>query len=235
MMIADVNVPDTDFSPEVVEAHSRFLAESGESPRRAVEVGVERLNLPLGLADEFRLYASVEAFRANPYDDEAARQVAFALDDAGRTREAAEMLEQMELVGRSSELWYEHPLFLAGWMLADDGQHDAALDAYHRLMKMLHIQPKAALLAHVGSVFHEVERFDDAIACYERAARNWQDDRIPEWMRSDLLAVQAIRDFQIPFIDDAIAAAREGKPFTLVRSEDGLRNRMGDVALHLRG
>lgn len=233
MMIADVYVPETDFSPQVVAAYTGYLAKTGETPRRAAEVGIDRVDLPLGLANEFRLYAAIEAFRANPYDDEAARTVAFALDEAGRTSDAAEMLERMELVGRSSEMWYEHPLFLAGWLLADDGQYDPALDAYHRLMKMLHIQPKAALLAHVGSVFHEVGRFDDAIACYQRAIRNWQDDRIPEWMRSDLLAVQAIREFQLPFIEEAIEAAQQHDPFPLVRAEDGLRNRMSDVELRL--
>jgi len=120
-----------------------------------------RCNQSARLDDAIALYRRAIALR--PHFPE-------ALNDLGVALWTTHQEGAIEAVRHATSLWphYADALNNLGVMSAAGGDGDAAMEAWHRAIR---VRPRfAAAWTNLGAAFQDAARIDDAIACYRHAA-----------------------------------------------------------------
>jgi tetratricopeptide (TPR) repeat protein len=117
------------------------------------------------------LYAAVKSFGEVPANGLAALDIAAALADLEDADGAKLVLESLDASGGLGlyPVWYEDPTFHLGWYMADCKRYDEAIDAYRKSLSKPYVDGKWAVWSHLGSVCHELRRFEEAKQCYQDA------------------------------------------------------------------
>jgi tetratricopeptide (TPR) repeat protein len=144
-----------------------------------------------------QLVAALFCFRETPEDGLYALQIAHEFVELGRVDDALTVLDSLSEAGGLNLYPCEDPSMEAGYLLADAGRHEEAIQRYRRFVQRPDVdaREKSEAWVSIGASQHEVGRFDDALTSYAEAERCYLSSHqgIDDSMREQLKLLDVAR------------------------------------------